>query len=286
MEDSSSSRTDATHIEIFSHLQLKVAKWERVAVSRDDRELYLVLLASGGEVFLKRHFHAEGFSRELEALVRVPVEVAPTLIQADSRFLAIVTQRVPGLPAHLLKPYEGRELLRRSLSPFTKLLDLSGVQRLDPVPFPTQENFEKYFAELAHLAHVSTSGLVDFLRADQPLLPCHGDLTPRNVLYGDQVRFIDWEWFGIAQPLYDAACLCLSPSLCMSAAERVDQMMAFVASVEERASVPIEAIAGASVAWAVRFADALDRGRARVDLHMPWTIPLQCAANALQILTL
>src|SRR5207302_3489251 len=54
------------------------------------------------------------------------------------------------------------------------------------------------------------AGLVDALRAsrpeDAPLVPSHGDFSPRNVLVGDErLVLIDWDRFRLADPARDVA---------------------------------------------------------------------------------
>ncbi len=256
---------------------------ERVPVSRKDRELYRIRTGMDIVLYFK-HFHERGdFEREVESLRLVQGAVGPTIERVDEQELVLVTRSVEGTPAHALPAAQQASVLARCVPPFRALLSSVGVTRVDPIPFPRDSQFEKYHAEMARISGRSVSVLKAWLDTQQPLLPCHGDLTPRNVIVGQEVRFIDFEWFGVGQPLYDAATLCLSPLLLVASAERAAGLRAFADAVGWRTGAPVTtaAIAGAATAWAIRFAEALDVNRARVESGNPWRAPIEVAVAAL-----
>lgn len=53
-----------------------------------------------------------------------------------------------------------------------------------------------------------------FLNRDMSLSPCHNDLVPENILLNDEsIYFIDWEYSGMNDPLFDIAAFLLEANL-------------------------------------------------------------------------
>jgi thiamine kinase-like enzyme len=44
---------------------------------------------------------------------------------------------------------------------------------------------------------------------DRELVLCHNDLNPKNILFSDEVKFIDWEYAGVNDRYFDLACVCV-----------------------------------------------------------------------------
>ncbi|MBT8348560.1 MAG: phosphotransferase family protein, partial [Sulfurovum sp.] len=44
---------------------------------------------------------------------------------------------------------------------------------------------------------------------DREFVLCHNDLNPKNILFSDEVKFIDWEYAGINDRYFDLACVCV-----------------------------------------------------------------------------
>lgn len=44
---------------------------------------------------------------------------------------------------------------------------------------------------------------------DKEFVLCHNDLNPKNILFSDEVKFIDWEYAGINDRYFDLACVCV-----------------------------------------------------------------------------
>ena len=44
---------------------------------------------------------------------------------------------------------------------------------------------------------------------DKELVLCHNDLNPKNILFSDEVKFIDWEYAGVNDRYFDLACVCV-----------------------------------------------------------------------------
>ena len=46
-------------------------------------------------------------------------------------------------------------------------------------------------------------------RHDKELVLCHNDLNPKNILFSNEVKFIDWEYAGVNDRYFDLACVCV-----------------------------------------------------------------------------
>ena len=44
---------------------------------------------------------------------------------------------------------------------------------------------------------------------DRELVLCHNDLNPKNILFSNEVKFIDWEYAGVNDRYFDLACVCV-----------------------------------------------------------------------------
>ncbi|WP_373032625.1 choline/ethanolamine kinase family protein [Sulfurovum sp.] len=44
---------------------------------------------------------------------------------------------------------------------------------------------------------------------DKELVLCHNDLNPKNILFSNDVKFIDWEYAGVNDKYFDLACVCV-----------------------------------------------------------------------------
>ena len=249
---------------------------------RADRQVYRAELAGGQGCFVKVLDREDGYAREAGALRTLPAGVGPRLLAAADEQLALVTEAVSGPVAASLFPADPGDLLERCLASFRRLLG-SGIDGpVDPVPVPAGEPAQRFLQCLARHAGYPAEALRACLAAEQPLLPCHGDLTPNNVLVTrDGVRFIDFEFFGVGQPLYDAASLCLSPSLNATIEHRLAMLARFTQAIAEAAArpVPASAVLAATVTWAVRFAERLHTGKPAVDAALIWQQPLRIAGE-------
>ncbi|WP_179109013.1 phosphotransferase family protein, partial [Rodentibacter caecimuris] len=55
---------------------------------------------------------------------------------------------------------------------------------------------------------------LDYKYKKLPLVPCHNDLVPENILISDnKTYFIDWEYSGMNYPLFDISALFLESNL-------------------------------------------------------------------------
>jgi thiamine kinase-like enzyme len=69
------------------------------------------------------------------------------------------------------------------------------------------------------------------LREDSTPCLCHNDVHHLNVVGGDPVRLIDWEYAGVGEPLFDLASVCIYHRYRRSQRERL--LSAYAASSEQ-----------------------------------------------------
>ena len=75
-----------------------------------------------------------------------------------------------------------------------------------------EEKIEKYFLTIGERAQDSVSknakSFIKKVTADKSkLVFCHNDLNLSNIIYTDNIYFIDWDYAGLNHPYYDIATL-------------------------------------------------------------------------------
>lgn len=77
-----------------------------------------------------------------------------------------------------------------------------------------KNDFYQYHPEMINVIHLFES-LSDYFDSQSILLsPCHNDLVPENILIKDNdIYFIDWEYSGMNDPLFDIAAFFLECNL-------------------------------------------------------------------------
>lgn len=274
----SSARARAT----LARRGIRTTRLSLVPGRRSDRWVYRAELPDAAGCFLKVFGHADGFEREARALRVIPDGVGPVLLIADSATRTIVTRSISGVTASAVPAgVDCNELAIGVLDAFQRLLRVGVHGPVDPIPAPSGRVEQSVLVRLGQEAGHSVDRFRGWLSAEQPLLPCHGDLTPHNVIVtGRGVRLVDFEFFGVSHPLYDAAGLCLTPSLPMTADQRLALLDRFVTAVaREHPAVSTTTVLAAVTTWAVRFAARLHSDRPALDADLDWLAPLRIAAS-------
>ncbi len=76
------------------------------------------------------------------------------------------------------------------------------------------EHFYQFDLEMKSLLDFFNQIRRYFDKHSRPLCPCHNDLVPENILLqGDKLYFIDWEYSGMNDPLFDVAAFLLEARL-------------------------------------------------------------------------
>lgn len=257
--------------------------------SRRPGRLVCRIRTAHGPVWYAKCFATRGtYARETNAVTALGPEIAPRVIATVEERRVLITEEIEGKLASGSGRERSRDIVRRCLPPFSAILTMPAGAPIDPIETPSSSHFDVDFACLATLARTTVPQLRAWLVRPQPLLPCHGDLTPNNVIIGPTgVRFIDFEYFGIGQPLHDAAGLCLSPSLDLDTAERTEALSRYAHAVARAAgeAVGFPTVAGAVVLWAVRFSARLRTRPTALDTHLDWADPLRTAGTVLEHLS-
>jgi len=154
---------------------------------------------AGRAWFVKRHSSERFHQREVSAYQRWTAALgpgrAPELAAADGRILAIVITGLPGLLARdlVVPAAEERELHRQAGELLRRLHDAAPPAAAGPGP--TVQRIEEDLARAGMLLTTPEAALVRRCAADLrsllpglPMVPTHGDVQPRNLLWDGATR--------------------------------------------------------------------------------------------------
>lgn len=241
-----------------------------------------------GRVFYVKLFDlSDDFEREAAGYAAVGPDLAATLIVAVEGELAVVTEEVAGVAGPDLPPQHHPRMLTHTVHAFEQLLRADVRIPIEPIAFPVEPRFQRHLQRLRLEVKEIAGGLNDEVWDAQPLLPCHGDLTPHNVISSESgVKLIDFEFLGVGQPLYDAASLCLSQTFALPATVRLNALLACADAVAKAAGRPVPAmmLACAAGVWAVRCAAHLDDNPPTTDSAPTRQHPVTIASDVIGVL--
>jgi aminoglycoside phosphotransferase (APT) family kinase protein len=183
--------------------------------------VYLVT-TSGGEYVLRIQSEAldpGDFARQLRILRRAAgAGVAPSVVHVDDAARAVVSVRVPGVPAAVAAANPGqRELVFASIVDRLRVLhalDPSDVAERNPVTYARaawetargRDGFPAWAASLTP----AFDAVETTLALDPRRTLNHNDVNPVNVLWdGERAWLVDWDVAGLGHPYFDLATLAM-----------------------------------------------------------------------------
>lgn len=197
--------------------------FEMASTKRDRTSLKLTMV--GGKSFFAKCFHTlrDSFERELAGLRASQNRGGGDLVAADSGCAIIVTTFL-----------DAKRLSECDKAPLEDIMRLVFARCLDFCPSEAPRSEEHIWSLERYLPFVAKerSSLVEGVNIDQiadelaleRFRPCHRDLCPENVLLGElgEVRIIDFEHFGLDNPLIDLARLTFSPTMRLMWSKRIE----------------------------------------------------------------
>jgi aminoglycoside phosphotransferase len=256
-----------------------------VPARQPNRWVYRADLAGGAVWYVKVFGDPDRYDREARALATIAPGIGPTVIAAHDADGILLTEAINGTVAAGDRSVDADKMLADCLVAFRALLATGIESPTDPIPIPLDVGYGRHFRLLAATSGCEEAALRAWVATAQPLLPCHGDLTPNNVIVTSTgVRLIDFEFFGVSQPLYDAASLCLSPSLSLPIQRRTATLARYAQAVADADGqlLPVPSLCGAAAMWAVRFGERLYTSG--VDAGLVWQTPLRIAGETIAAL--
>ncbi|MDX1481358.1 MAG: choline kinase family protein [Woeseiaceae bacterium] len=173
------------------------------------------MVERGGERFVLRldaaHTDALCIDREAElaALERAAArDLGPAVVFADADAGILLTRLLPGAPLDAAA-LEDASVLER----VADLLRL--VHALDPIgkPLRAAEIARAYYSRLPaewrrQPAAAASLAVIEAQDTGSGLCICHNDVNAANLIDGDRLRLVDWEYACDNEPLFDLAALC------------------------------------------------------------------------------
>lgn len=177
------------------------------------RGRYVLRLGAGADSLLAIDRRAEAAAQGIAAAAGI----APEIVHADPAAGLLVTQYVAGQvwsDANFDDPHHIDrlgEVLRRLHAVDTA--GTTGLARLDRL-----ETARGYVERIAAAAPAERAGLERLLAAaatveaqvasgSRPMVLAHSDLHGSNLVDGERLWLIDWEYAALADPLHDVACV-------------------------------------------------------------------------------
>ncbi len=170
-----------------------ITLWEPVEIQGFCNENYLVI--ADQRKYIVRKFLRTDINREFEH------EVHTLAFDAGitSELLVFDVDNGMMISAFL----EGVHKDKFSQNDFRLLADaLRKVHSIELQSEPIEIKIKNESAQVKQASEIIT-------QHEKELVLCHNDLNPKNILFSDEVKFIDWEYAGVNDKYFDLACVCV-----------------------------------------------------------------------------
>lgn len=146
-----------------------------------------------GKTYLLRKFKLQDVDRKFE------FKIQNLAYQKGIAAQAIVLDEEAGLMiAEYLEGHHKEQLSENDLKQIAELLQKLHAIETDAEPLKLQELFKTQPAEIQEAFQVISVCPVEHVL-------CHNDLNPKNILFSDDIKLIDWEYAAINDRYYDLA---------------------------------------------------------------------------------
>lgn len=230
----------------FARRATTIAGSERKTVRPD-------VVAPVETVYVKQFEVAAAYRRETMALGQAPDGMVPALLASIRDDQCVVMAGVDGLPLDKAPPGRHAEWMAASLRTVLACSGLAGPWDPDPPTVLTVAQ-ELIAEDLTKVMPHAAYGLRDCL-ANSDAVPCHGDISPSNVLVDKEGRAVlfDFEFYGPGNLIADVAAVVLTPSLSVSLEVRLGLLVDGVMQARRLGcSTDRDRVAGAIVLWAAQ----------------------------------
>ena len=170
-----------------------ITSWEPVEIQGFCNENYLVI--ADQRKYIVRKFLRTDINREFE------YEVHTLAFNAGitSELLAFDIDNGMMISVFL----EGAHKDKLSKNDFRLLADtLRKVHSIELQSKPIKIKIKNESTEVKQALQIIT-------QHDSEFVLCHNDLNPKNILFSNEVKFIDWEYAGVNDRYFDLACVCV-----------------------------------------------------------------------------
>ena len=150
-----------------------------------------------GRKYLLREFKVDDVDREFEFQVQTLAyqkNIAAKPIILDEENGLMIVEYIDG--------HHKETLTQDDIKQLAKLLQKLHSIEIDREPLNLYEDFKQVTQEIKDAFETLSK-----YPAENVL--CHNDLNPKNILFSDDIKFIDWEYAAVNDRYFDLAALCV-----------------------------------------------------------------------------
>jgi len=164
-----------------------------------------LLDTSIGKYIIKKFEKSLHVNKKLEFYIQMLAykkDIGPKPILLDVKNKVYISQYLEGFHKITLSRYDLRVLA-------TALRNLHKI-KIHAKPY----NIERYLTKNNKLISKDLKlALLNIRKFKQDLVLCHNDLNPKNIIFADKIRFIDWEFASINDRYFDLASIVIEFNL-------------------------------------------------------------------------